>query len=566
MVLSIVVAAAGDSYYPFLYRQLFDGISGKNLPLNELLRIVWMLLVVNGVVWLAWRLATFTNNFFQPRVKSDLMNTCFAYLQNHSYGFFSNNFAGGLVRRVNRFERSFEDIMDKLYWNIGQSALKVLIVLVVLVFINRTVALAFLAWTVLYTLFSFAFARFKLKYDMRTADADSKVTARLADTITNNTNVKLFGGKTREDAAFAKLTDLLYRIRKFSWDLSSVNEAIQGALMLFLEFLVIYLAVKYWHQGRLSIGDIVLFQVYMTQIFIRVWDLGRFIQNIYERLADAEEMTQILLAPHEVGDIRQAKPLVPAGGQIQFVNVRFGYKDGNEIFRKFNLTIQPGERIALIGPSGGGKSTIVKLLLRLFDLDDGQILIDGQDIARVTQDSLRQALSMVPQDPILFHRSLYENISYSKPEASEEEVLQSARLAHAHEFISKFPNKYETLVGERGIKLSGGERQRVAIARAILKNAPILILDEATSSLDSESEYYIQDALKTLMQGKTTIVIAHRLSTIMQMDRIVVIENGKVVEEGKHEELIKVRQGVYQKLWEIQAGGFANSRNSEPQE
>ncbi len=227
------------------------------------------------------------------------------------------------------------------------------------------------------------------------------------------------------------------------------------------------------------------------------------------------------------------------------------------MLKAFNLKINSGEKIALIGPSGGGKTTLVKLLMRFLDIQKGEITIDGQNIAAATQDSLRRNIAFVPQEPILFHRTLRENIGYAKPGATEQEIIKAAKLAHAHEFISSFPQGYETLVGERGIKLSGGERQRVAIARAILKDAPILVLDEATSSLDSESEHYIQDALKNLMQGKTVIVIAHRLSTIMQMDRIVVLEQGKITEEGKHEELLKMQQGTYQKLWQIQAGGFA---------
>jgi ATP-binding cassette subfamily B protein len=220
------------------------------------------------------------------------------------------------------------------------------------------------------------------------------------------------------------------------------------------------------------------------------------------------------------------------------------------------MLIKPREKIALIGPSGGGKSTIVKLLLRFYDLTSGQILVDKQNLAKVTQNSLREQIAFVPQDPILFHRSLLENIRYGNPLATDEAVIQASKLAHAHEFITGFRQGYQTLVGERGVKLSGGERQRVAIARAILKNAPILVLDEATSSLDSESEMYIQDALKTLMQNKTVIVIAHRLSTIMQMNRIIVIDNGQIIESGKHKELLKLKDGVYQKLWQIQAGGF----------
>jgi ATP-binding cassette subfamily B protein len=331
--------------------------------------------------------------------------------------------------------------------------------------------------------------------------------------------------------------------------------------MICAEFAFVYLALQWWNQGILTIGDVVLVQAYLIRIFDQLWDTGKNIRAIYEALADANEMTEMLLQPHEVQDAVNAKKLKVKEGKIQIQKVTFGYEEqqanGEEILKGFDLEIKAGERIALVGASGGGKSTIVKLLLRFFDIQDGSILIDGQNIAKVTQDSLRDNIGFVPQEPILFHRTLMDNIRYARPEASDEEVYKAAKVAHCHEFISHFPEGYQTYVGERGVKLSGGERQRVAIARAILKNAPILILDEATSSLDSESEMYIQDALSKLMKGKTTLVVAHRLSTIMQMDRILVINGGKVVEEGKHEELVKAKQGIYQKLWQIQAGGFA---------
>jgi ABC-type multidrug transport system fused ATPase/permease subunit len=266
-------------------------------------------------------------------------------------------------------------------------------------------------------------------------------------------------------------------------------------------------------------------------------------------------MVDTMETPLEIKDKKSAKKLKVKDGELWFDDVQFSFNDNTEVLRNFNLTIAPGEKIALVGPSGAGKTTVTKLLLRLYDVKKGGIHIDKQNIASVTQDSLREAIGFVPQEPILFHRSLMENIRYGRRDASDKEVVEAAKKAHCHEFIDKLPQKYETFVGERGVKLSGGERQRVAIARVILKNAPILVLDEATSSLDSESEALIQDALEVLMQGKTVVVIAHRLSTIMKMDRIVVMQAGSIVAQGTHLELIN-RRGLYQKLWSIQAGGF----------
>jgi ATP-binding cassette subfamily B protein len=544
---------------PILYRNLInfliDPLNRQNL--GPAVVIVIMILLINLARVSTWRGFNFINNHFQPRVMADLTNTCYQYLQGHSSTFFSNNFVGSLVTKVKRYERSYEQITDQLFFNLGRSLVETCFILFVLLWQLPKLGLIVLVWCVLYASFAYFFALYKLPLDIKRAAADTKTTGILADTITNNLNLKLFASYRAENQTFQTVTENQFRLRKKSWNLGTIGDIFQNALNVSLEFIIIFFAVRFWQKNLLTVGDIVLLQAYLLRIFDILWDTGKNIRAIYEALADANEMTEILNTPHEVREQPKAKSLQVKQGKIEFKNVNFAYEENPPVLRKFNLTIEPGERVALIGPSGGGKSTIVKILLRFTDLQGGQILIDGQNIARVTQDSVRQNIALVPQDPILFHRSLLENIRYGKPHAGDEEVFQAAKLAHAHEFISQFPQNYQTFVGERGIKLSGGERQRVAIARAILKDAPILVLDEATSSLDSESEHYIQDALKNLMRGKTVIVIAHRLSTIMQMDRIIVLENGKITEQGRHEELLKVEQGTYQRLWQIQAGGFA---------
>ncbi len=555
---SVFAATAADLIQPFIYKRVFDLLAtGGPTAVPELLHLVVLAFIVGLVFWAFWRVAGFVNNYFQPRVMSDLLMLCYSYLQEHSYTFFANNFVGSLVQKVGRFQRAYETLSDQLFFNLSQTVIKVMVILAVLYFRSWILGTILLIWAIIYIIFTIVYVRYKWKYDVQKAALDSRTTGHLADTIANNINLKLFNGTGAERQTYRNLTDELYAMRRFTWNLDAISDAMQGLFMVVLEFAMMYAAVVLWGKGLITIGDFALIQAYLLHIFNRLWDLGKNFRRIYEVFADSNEMTEILLEPHEVMDAPKARQLQVNSGQVQFKNVKFYYDQNKPVLQKFNLDIAGGERVALIGPSGGGKSTIVKLLFRFLDIQGGKILIDGQDIARVTQESLRRQISLVPQEPILFHRTLMENIRYGRPEATEEEVIAAAKAAHCHEFIVGFTEGYDTFVGERGVKLSGGERQRVAIARAILKNAPILVLDEATSSLDSESEQLIQDALHTLMKGKTTVVIAHRLSTIMEMDRIVVIEDGTITEQGKHGELLKAKQGTYQKLWEIQAGGFA---------
>jgi ATP-binding cassette subfamily B protein len=394
-----------------------------------------------------------------------------------------------------------------------------------------------------------------MKIDIESNKEGNKTTGYAADVFANYANVKLFNKTEEEIKNLENKNEKIRLLNLKSWRFSILFFAIQGFLFILLEIGINYLAIRFFQKGILTVGDFVMIQSYVVMIMMNVWGLGRSIQRLYESMADATEMTAIIMKEVEVTDIPDAKKLKVNRGEIVFDKVTFGYKENDGIFENFFLKVRDNEKMALVGPSGSGKSTVIKLLLRMYNLRSGIIKIDNQDISQITKESLWQNIAFVPQDPALFHRSLFENIAYGKKDATKEEVYEAAKKAYAHEFISKLKNGYDTEVGERGIKLSGGERQRVAIARAILKNAPILIMDEATSSLDSESEQLIQKALENLMKEKTVIIIAHRLSTIAKMDRVVVMENGKIIEEGKHDDLIK-KGGLYAKLWHIQAGGF----------
>ncbi|MDZ4221536.1 MAG: ABC transporter ATP-binding protein, partial [Patescibacteria group bacterium] len=394
-----------------------------------------------------------------------------------------------------------------------------------------------------------------LKYDEQRAEHDTKVTAVLADAVSNTSTIRLFTNKRHEEERFHDITAKHRAITTLSWNIAEVNDAVQWGLVIFIEFAVMAIAVRLWSQGQLTIGDLAMLQGFLFALFNHISRLGRIIRRTYEAFADAKEMVAILDTPHEVADADNAKDLAVGKGVISFTNVTFRYRKTRTVFNKFSLNIKEREKIALVGPSGSGKSTVVQVLLREFNIQGGTIRIDGQNIARATRKSVRQNIAVVPQDPVLFHRSLMENIRYGRLGASDAEVMEAASKAHCDVFIEKLPQGFDTYVGERGIKLSGGERQRIAIARAILKDAPIFILDEATSSLDSQSEALIQDALEQLMQNKTSIVIAHRLSTILKMDRIIVMEGGNIVDSGTHAELAR-KEGIYKKLWKIQSEGF----------
>ena len=551
---------------PIFYKQFFDIISAggdKIIISQKLFTIIFYVLLLNAVYWVFMRIATIANNGYEPVAMANLKQQSYDHLMGHSYSFFVNNFSGSLVQKVNRFSRAFERIADDLIWNLLPLAVRVVSILVVVFFVNKWIDLVLFIWIIIFLSFNVTFSKWKLKYDIKVAAIDSVATGYLSDTITNQSNIQLFNGFNFESNGYKKVTNEQAKTTKFAWNLDAVVEGGQSFLSFVIEFALFFFAIKYWQQGLISIGVFVLLQSYVINIINQLWGFTRLVRDTYQSYADSKEMVEIRLLHHEIKDTPFAKKLLVSEGKIEFKDLGFSFNKTREALKNINLTIKPGEKVALIGPSGAGKTTFVRLLLRLYSATTGKILIDGQDISETTQESLRDNISMVPQDPVLFHRTLAENIAYGKRGVGLEEITKAAKSAHCDDFIADLPNKFDTYVGERGIKLSGGERQRVAIARAILKNAPILVLDEATSSLDSHSEMLIQDALNNLMQGRTTIVIAHRLSTIQKMDRIIVIDGGKIIEQGSHKDLLKNNSSLYKKLWELQAGGFLKQEDGE---
>ncbi len=544
---------------PIVYKNLVDIIVGSSAdPAGKdgVWMWLWVLAGLRLTDFVMFRLADLTLFFSQSKAIRDIAAFTFDMIQRHSHGFFSDRFSGSLVSQTRRFIEAFPSLQDTVIFSVWLNVVMLLGMLVSLSFFSWALSLYFFVGIVCVILVVSPLLKKRREYNEIEAAEDSKVTGRFSDVITNILNVKMFSAGSGEAASFLGFLDRQKHARDRAWWAFMALSTTQNGLLTVIQIFGLTFSVWLWYRGEITPGTVVLMQTYLLSVFHIVWELTHSLSNILRSFANASEMIEIFELSPDIVDPDDPEPCRISDGAIGFQNIDFKYPDGDEVFKDFSLLIRTGEKVGLVGPSGGGKSTITKLLLRFVDPQGGSITIDGQDIRNIRQDDLRSKIAYVPQDPLLFHRSLHENIAYGRSDATEEGVRDAAKRAHAHEFIESLEKGYETLVGERGIKLSGGQRQRVAIARAILKDAPILVLDEATSALDSESEHAIQEALSELMEGKTAIVIAHRLSTIRKMDRIVVLdENGRISEEGTHEGLLS-NGGLYAKLWKRQTGGF----------
>ena len=562
VALCMIVATAADLLLPVYSGKLVDAIAvhaaGYSLALRSALRAIAMMALL-GAVLTGLRYAALMGIIrLTLRLMSRFAAESFWRVQRFSTDWHANNFAGAIVRRITRGMWAV-DMMDDILLLELLPALLVLVGSSLLLGVRWPgMGIMVAVGAVAYIAMSVSLSLYYVAPAARLSNAqDTRIGAAIADVITCSPVVKSFGAESREDYRLAKVLGKWHNRTSRTWLRATRNGSVQMLLLKGLRTLVLAYAVWLWWQGRATAGDMtfVLTSYFIVHGYLR--DVGQHVRNLQRSANEMEEMVQFHSQPLGVSDRTDAKPIRVREGEIVYDRVTFRYgAQAEPLFQNFSLRIHSGERVGLVGHSGSGKTTFVKLLHRLYDVGDGKIEIDGQDTSQVTQDSLRAQLALVPQEPILFHRTLAENIAYARPDAPMVEIEKAAQLANAHEFILRQPKGYHTLVGERGVKLSGGERQRVALARAFLANTPVLVLDEATSSLDSESEALIQEAMERLMAGRTSIVIAHRLSTVRMLDRILVFERGRVVEEGTHEELVRSEGGTYRRLFERQALGL----------
>lgn len=560
LYLIMMMAPLVGAFYPFAYNyaiKLFlDAMeTQEQLQYSSILLPIVLFLGAQFILDLVWRISDIAAWKSEPFVRRSILLKSYDYVQHHSYEFFQNNFTGAISSKLKGLLDGYDKFWSEVHRGIMNKIFEILVNLTALATINLKLGLFVFIWTAVYVpiMYKLSIKLNTLAFDE--TESKHRLTGQISDKITNIISLFSFASRTREYRTLSQqiTSDFIPRqlkVYRYNFKVQLIGGFLYVLMYGFILFFMIHLRM----QQSISIGDFAFVFGMSLVIGEGIWKTTVSMQDFARAMGDFKSALSILETPQQNIDTKGAQSLIIKTPRIEFKQVYFGYDKDHMIIKDLNLIIQPGEKVGLVGHSGAGKSSLINLLLRYFENDQGQILIDGQDINEVTQDSLRENIAVIPQDTLLFHRSLQQNIQYGKADASDAEVIEASKKAHIHEFIETLPQKYDTFVGERGIKLSGGQRQRVAIARAILKDAPILILDEATASLDSQTEKLIQESLNFLIEDKrkTVIAIAHRLSTLKHMDRIIVLEKGKIVEEGNHNTLVANDKSLYKQLWKLQ--------------
>lgn len=548
----------GEILVGYYVGKLFQDIVGFKAGDNTsgLYHLAGLITILYVIQIIFYRINDYTVIWHKSVTLRELERYVFKKLPVHSYGFFADTFSGALVSQVNRFLQSYEMFYNTLVFDYLEIFAKIIMATIVLLFIAPPLGILLAVWTPVFVFVLVYFSAKKSHLTRAASSADSKLIASFSDAITNMITIKSFSRSELELNRFKKVSSDRYKKRLKSWRVNAMIRDARWIIVLIFFASYIYLSIYLVIHGQVSPATVVAGQIYVFSILTSLLGMHVVVQNTEQLFSDAAELTAILDMEPELKDPSHPEVSRIQKGLIKMESVDFRYDAAaRHVFKNLDLKVPAGQKLGLVGHSGSGKSTITKILLRFMDINDGSITIDGQDIRHITQDDLRASMAYVPQEPLLFHRTIKENIGYGRDGATDDEIITAAKLAHADEFIKRLPDGYETLVGERGVKLSGGERQRVAIARAMLTKAPILILDEATSALDSKSEKLITSALDDLMKNRTTIVVAHRLSTIKKMDRIIVLKDGAIIEDGDHDQLLAL-DGEYAELWNHQSGNF----------
>ncbi|MEH2237136.1 ABC transporter ATP-binding protein [Nostoc sp.] len=559
MVILEVIHATCGIMLPYAIGQIIRGVTkstGDGKPIFDAMREPLMLFTALSVGEVIFgRSAGLLQTILHPIHRQHIVRSLYAYLQHHSHRYMSSSFSGALAHRISETSLGVTQTMQMMITEFMPVIVVYTVATTILYRAYPPLAALVGIWAVLFISISFWLATRCRIYSRKAAAARSETTGIIVDAVTNLTSSRLFARLGFERRYLnEQLSREIKEVRNSNWYSERIRwfQFISAAI---LKISTLYYSLSLWSQGKIATADFVVATSLSLLIISEARNLSKRFLEFFEHIGNVANGVFIIVQPHELVDRDRAIAHPITQGKIEFRRVNFNYTDEKKVFNNLSVTILPGQRVGLVGFSGSGKSSFVNLILRLFDPQSGQIIIDGVDIRDMTQDALHAQISLIPQDPSLFHRTLLENIRYGRLDATDEEVFEAARKANAHDFIIQSQDSYNSLVGERGVKLSGGQRQRIAIARVILKDAPILILDEATSSLDSITEKAIQDTLDLAMNGKTVIVVAHRLSTIVHLDRILVFDKGRIIEDGSHTKLLALG-GAYHRLWKMQAGGF----------